>query len=139
MSKSGWNRLKSGIKNAFAVEDESSDNDLKEEALNEEELAIIDKLARKIVSKSLTIPTVMFLESVKPLNVLGANVLAFFQPYVQSFLNWKQYETFQQMLERRGTIEFLVRRIEKFEAEEQAKKKESKTLNSQKSSIPAEE
>ncbi|MCC6962444.1 MAG: hypothetical protein IT585_04250 [candidate division Zixibacteria bacterium] len=82
----------------------------------EEELAILDKAARKVVQWKMTVPAIMTLESVKPLNFIGSQAMVFFEPIVQSVFSIKDYETFRTMLERRETLELLLLRIEAFDA-----------------------
>jgi len=53
-------------------------------------------------------------------------MMAFFEPFVQTLISWKDYEEFRKMMEQRGTIELLLQRIEKFEAEAEKKEKEQK-------------
>ena len=84
--------------------------------LPEEEEAVLEKLARKTVEKGMTIPAIMLLESVKPLNFIGSQVMVFFEPMVQSVFNFKDYDTLRTALEKRETIEILILRIEEYDA-----------------------
>jgi hypothetical protein len=87
---------------------------------------ILDKIARKVVLWKMSVPAILFLESVKPLNYIGSQMMAFFEPFVQTLFSWKDYEEFRKMMEERGTIELLLVRIEEFEAEAEKKEKEEK-------------
>ena len=78
------------------------------EPLPEEESAVLDKLARKVVEKGMTVPAILFLESVKPLNFIGSQAMVFFEPIVQTVFNIKDYDTLRQALEKRQTIEILL-------------------------------
>ncbi len=80
--------------------------------LPEEEQAVLDKVAKKVVEKSMTVPAIVFLESVKPLNFVGSQAMVFFEPIVQSLFNLKDYETFRTALEKRQTLEILIQKIE---------------------------
>ncbi|HUV30777.1 MAG TPA: hypothetical protein VMY05_06805 [Acidobacteriota bacterium] len=82
----------------------------------EEEQAVLEKLARKTIEKGMTVPAILFLESVKPLNFIGSQILIFFEPIVQTIFNFKDYNTFRSALEKRESIEFLITRIEAFDA-----------------------
>ncbi len=82
----------------------------------EEERALLDKVAKKVVEWKMAVPAIMTLESVKPLNFIGAQAMIFFEPIVQSLLNLKDYDTFRGMLERRESVEMLLLRIEHFDA-----------------------
>ena len=85
-------------------------------ALPAEEDTVIDKVARKVVDKRMAVPAIVFLESVKPLNFIGSQVMVFFEPIVQALFNFKDYDTFRQALEKRQTIEILLQKIEKYDA-----------------------
>ena len=82
----------------------------------DEEEAVLRKLARKTVEKGMTVPAIVFLESVKPLNFIGSQVLIFFEPIVQTIFNFKDYNAFRSALEKRESIEFIITCIEEFDA-----------------------
>lgn len=63
--------------------------------LPEEEQVVLEKVAKKVVEKSMTVPAIVFLESVKPLNFVGSQAMVFFEPIVQSLFNLKDYDTFR--------------------------------------------
>jgi hypothetical protein len=88
----------------------------KQEPLNEREAAIIEKIAAKVVSLKMTVPAILFLESVKPLNYIGAQALIFFEPFVQTIFNFSEYDTFREMMERRENVERLLLKIEELDA-----------------------
>lgn len=92
-----------------------NDNTAKVE-YTEEERALLDKVAKKVVEWKMAVPAIMTLESVKPLNFIGAQAMIFFEPIVQTLLNLKDYDTFRGMLERRESVEMLLLRIEHFDA-----------------------
>jgi hypothetical protein len=78
---------------------------------DEPERAAVETLAREIVRRRLTVPAVLFLESSRPLNFLGAQLLVFFAPFAQVFFPTEQYEALVRFLERRGSVEYLLERI----------------------------
>ena len=90
---------------------------------NDEEKALLDKLAKKVVHWKMTAPAIMALESVKPLNYIGSQTMVFFEPIIQTIFNLKDYDTIRQMLERRETIEMLLLRIEFLDAIARRKEK----------------
>jgi hypothetical protein len=97
------------FKDAFQIEDESKT------VFSEEETALLNKVADAVVRKRLTTPAVMFLESVRPLNFLGSQVMVFFQPIVSLAVSTKDMELLAQVLERRKSIPLLIEIIEKRE------------------------
>jgi hypothetical protein len=90
---------------------------------SDEEKALLDKLAKKVVHWKMTAPAIMALESVKPLNYIGSQAMVFFEPIIQTIFNLRDYDTIRQMLERRETIEMLLLRIESFDAVARRKEK----------------
>jgi hypothetical protein len=80
--------------------------------LPEEEDAVLEKLAKKVVERGMSVPAIIFLESVKPLNYIGSQAMVFFEPIVQTVFNFKDYDTLRSALEKRHTIEVLLLKIE---------------------------
>jgi hypothetical protein len=84
---------------------------------------ILTKIAQKVVHWKMSVPAILFLESVKPLNYVGSQMMAFFEPMFQAVFSWKDYDEFRMMMEERGTVEMLLQRIEKLDSEAQEKEK----------------
>lgn len=76
---------------------------------------LADQLARRIVRLKLSEAAVLFLESVRPLELLSGQALHFFAPLVSSFGHFSDYETLAGLLEERGGIDMLLRAIEQEE------------------------
>lgn len=100
----GW------LKNAFAIQ--------KPEAvvLTPRQEEILDRLAAKVVEWRMSVPAVLFLESVKPLNYIGSQMLVFFSPIVNGLFTIKDYDDFVALMEERGNVELLLKKIEAKEA-----------------------
>ncbi|MFH2037366.1 MAG: hypothetical protein ABIJ45_13260 [Candidatus Zixiibacteriota bacterium] len=88
----------------------------KRESIPAEEDAVMEKVAKKVVSWRMAVPAILFLESVKPLNYIGAQTMVFFEPIVQTIFNFKDYENFRLAMERRENVENLLLKIEKYDA-----------------------
>ena len=86
------------------------------EPIPAEEDAIMERVALKVVQWRMAVPAILFLESVKPLNYIGAQTMVFFEPIVQSIFNFKDYEIFRATMERRENVEHLLQKIEKYDA-----------------------
>src|SRR5262245_129131 len=80
---------------------------------------LVDRLCREIVARRLTTPALLFLESVSPLGFLTGQALQFFEPCLTAFGGAQACEQFATMLEHRGSIDWLSRRLEEI-AREQA-------------------
>ena len=84
-----------------------------EASLSDEDRAFLDELADGIARRRLTAPALFFLESMKPLNFVGSQTLHFFRPMVQMiWSNPDRYDRLARLLEQRGTIELILRRLE---------------------------
>lgn len=107
------------------LRNQDSDDDKK---LSEHESELLDKVARKVVHWKMSVPAIVALESVKPLNYIGSQAMVFFEPIVQAVFNFREYDTFRIMMERRDTIEILLQRIEHYDAFSVRKEKLYKKL-----------
>ena len=97
-----------------------------EEGPVDEDQELIDKLAGKIVRMRMTVPAIFFLESSKPLAFLGSQLLIFFEPFVQTLFNIRQYQRFAVLMEHHENWERLIRKMEDLEAEYTEKEKKDK-------------
>jgi hypothetical protein len=99
-----WTRFKAGFRHAFAL-------GVKEE-LAPEETAVLEKIADRIRRRGLALPAVVFLESTRPLNMLGSQVMIGLQPFVEIVASTGDYETLAAALEKRVSIDILIRLLE---------------------------
>ena len=97
------------LKHAFAVDPPGPAKPTEEQAL------IVDKLCREIVRRHLATPALLFLETARPLGFLGAQTLHFLGPFAQVATGSDAHRQLALFLERRGSIDFLCRRIEQLE------------------------
>jgi hypothetical protein len=85
----------------------------------------INMLAREIVQRQLTVPAIMFLETVKPLSFLGNQLLIFANPVVSLVVRTQNYYKFVRMIEDRENVEKLTIAIEEENARQiQTRQKE---------------
>jgi len=85
--------------------------------ITERQQELVDMIATKVVKYRMTVPTLLFLESVRPLNFIGSQALLMFQPFLGVLFNPQDLEVFRQFLEKRENMEVLMRAIEQKEAE----------------------
>ncbi len=117
-----WQRVRAELAHAFAVERGTEDE------LNEEELQTLEMLAERVVKMNMAVPAIMFLESVRPLNYLGSQLMLFFRPLLGMAsetvnmatapllgfsLDVRFYNRVQEVLEKRASIEALIVRLER--------------------------
>ena len=99
------------LRHAFAVEDPE------DFAPTEKERTAAEHICREVVRRRMTTPALMLLEMSRPLNYLGAQALHFFSPFASVLVDPGAWETFAGFLERRGSVEYLCREIERLERE----------------------
>jgi len=88
-------------------------------ALAAEDLALLERVAARVVELRLEVPAILTLESVKPLSLVASQAMIFFQPLVQALLRFGDYQRFAALAERREALEALTTLIER-RAEESA-------------------
>jgi hypothetical protein len=98
-----------------------------------EEQELMDRVARLVVRRGLTVPAIMFFETVKPLNWLGSQGMIVAEPFVWAInpllhamfgLKHEDYLKFQRAMEKRHNMENLILTIERFDAEHKIKEDE---------------
>ena len=80
-----------------------------------EQHALLENLAQWIVRRSLTTPAILFLETGKPLNFLGSQLLIALSPFVQAFFKGEKYHKIALILEKDENVELLLQFLEKSE------------------------
>ena len=92
-----------GFKHAFATEGVK---------IEDSDTALIRKIADYVVRRNMSVPAIMFLESVRPLNFVGSQVMVFFKPILSRFFTRDEYDKLAIILERREVIDILIKEIE---------------------------
>jgi hypothetical protein len=85
-----------------------------------EQQAAVDVVCREVARRRLTTPGLIGLEMSRPLNYLGSQFMQFIAPGVWAVVRQQTFANYQhiaEFLERRGSIDYLARRIEHFEQE----------------------
>ena len=83
-----------------------------EAPLSPEDTALLDRLADRLVEMRMETPAILALETGKPMSVIAAQAMVFFEPFVQAVVPVRDYRRWARLLERRDAIETLIRRIE---------------------------
>jgi hypothetical protein len=76
---------------------------------------MVERFARFIVSRNLSSPALLFLESVRPLTVIGSQALHFLNPLASIFLDSVGIESIADFLQRRESVDLLIQSIEDME------------------------
>ena len=77
-----------------------------------EQRALLEKVATWIVRRGLTTPAILFLETGKPLNFLGSQLLIGFSPFIQAIFKGDEYQKFALIIEKDANVELLIELIE---------------------------
>ena len=70
-------------------------------------------LATKIKSKKLNVPSIFFLEMMKPMSFISSQAMIFFGPIFSAFIKPDSYYRAAEIFENRDNVEFLLKEIEK--------------------------
>ena len=84
---------------------------------------IFFKIANTIVKRGVTLPAILFLETMKPLNFIGAQMLVFFGPFLESLIPGEQLYRFTELMEDRKSVDKLLAEIERLEDEKKEREK----------------
>ena len=82
------------------------------EGLTPEDLALLERVADRVVAMRLEVPAILTLESARPVSVLAGQAMVFFEPMVQALFRLTDYRRFAALVERREALEALTRMIE---------------------------
>ena len=99
------------LKKAFAIEKSS-------EPLSAEDEALLDRMATVVVKRGMARPTVLFLESMGPMNFLGSQAMHFMNPILDLVCETRELEQAARLLERRDSLPRLIALIERKEEEQ---------------------
>ena len=99
--------LRAALRHAFAVEPAGPAEPTPEER------AALEPLIAEVRRRGMATPAVLFLEGCAPLNGVGAQALHFLQPFATAILDPVRYATLARYLERRGSVAWLVRELQR--------------------------
>lgn len=111
------------LKHAFAIPPD--------EALPGQEQALLERLADRVARRGLAAPAVFLLQSAKPLNFVGSQLLVFFRPLITMVFPPDQYDRVAELLSRRQCLEVLARMIEERELRRHAQGPERRATRHQ--------
>ncbi len=106
--------LRSKLKHAFAVDAPGALEP------TDAQRPAVEWICNQVAKRSLTLPGLIVLEMTRPLNYLGAQVMHLTSPGVWAIAPkhiYGGYKNFAEFLEKRGSVEYMCRRIEELEAE----------------------
>jgi hypothetical protein len=80
--------------------------------LSGEDLALLDRLAARVVELRMEVPAILTLESLRPMTLIASQAMIFFEPIVQALFRFGDYRRFSTLIERREVVPLLIQRIE---------------------------
>jgi len=83
----------------------------------ERALVLIDKAAHFIAERRLSPAALMTIESLRPLNFIGSQIMYMIMPFAELFFNPRQYQEFAAMMENDEYIKILLERIDEVDTE----------------------
>ena len=103
-TKSRMRRLMDGLRHAFSTASPYG-------PLSDEDRDLLKRLAVWIVKRKMSLPAILFLESVKPLSAISSQAMVFLKPF-NIFFKPEEYSRIAEIMERREGIGVLVETIE---------------------------
>ena len=103
--------MKDSIKHAFALGEKENFTP------NEKQIQVLDRVCREVVKRQLAMPAILLLETFRPLNYIGSQVMHFFQPIISAVLTVDGYTDFTELLEQRGSVDYFCECIREIEVE----------------------
>jgi len=90
-------------------------------SLEKQDLAFLEKIAKRIHDSGFVTPAILFLEMTKPLALLGSHALIFLGPILNVFIQSENYYRTIQVFEEPENIEILLQMIEALETKAKVK------------------
>lgn len=112
MALPGW------LRHAFAADDGPLNP-------TPEQAALVERFAQEVVRRGLVTPALAFLEMSQPLNYVTSQMLTFFGPILSTFSDSRAPAQFAELLEHRGSVDYLCRTIERIAEEVRTKSSKS--------------
>ena len=78
----------------------------------------VDDVARFIIRFGMTVPAIVTLESLRPLNFVGSQFMHLLSPAITAFLSPDSWNALAKLLEERQGIDYLINRLEELDAQE---------------------
>jgi hypothetical protein len=99
-----YRKIRNFLGNAFALD--------KEKDINPDDSSYLDCLAQKIVDRGLATPSIIMLESLSPLNLIGSQIILFLSSILSCVFSTKELEKLAGLLENRKTIQLFCSMLE---------------------------
>ena len=98
--------------------------------------ALLERVARELAERRLATPAMFVLEATLPLSFVASQALIVIEPIVQSILDLKDYERFQQLMEDREKVRTLIDRLEELEEQRGERLRENRRRKRERAEEP---
>ena len=85
-----------------------------------EDLALLERLAQRVVTLRMEVPAILALEGGSPVSLLAGQTMIFFEPLVQALFRLPDYRRYALLVERREALRALAGMIERLADEREA-------------------
>jgi len=99
---------------------------IKKNKLTEEELEIIEKNAKFIVSKGMGTVAILFIDSMAPLSFVGSQLLHIANPVLTLIPYFKDFDKVAAMMEDKDNVDYFLTRVEYYMNLKDKEKEENK-------------
>lgn len=87
------------------------------EISHERAIELIEKISRYIAERRMAAPAIMAIESLRPLNFVGSQVMYFLAPFAEVIFKPKEYEELAALIEKDEYINLMLKRIDELDIE----------------------
>ena len=87
------------------------------EVKQEKAYEIIEKISSFIVSRKMGAAAILVIESLRPLNYIGSQLMYFLAPFAEVIFNPKEYQELAALIENREYVKLLIDRIDEMDEE----------------------
>ena len=93
---------------------------------------LIEKVAKFFAERRLGAPALLFLESVRPLNFIGSQIMYFISPFINVLFSSNEFEEFAAVMSERENVHLLITRIDELDEELNKEQREREAIKRQK-------
>ena len=83
-----------------------------ERPLAPEDLALIERVAERVVELRMEVPALLTLETAVPVSLITGQAMVFFEPFIVALFHLPDYRRFARLVERREALTALTQAIE---------------------------
>ena len=102
------------------------------EVSKERSRELIEKVAIFFAERRMGAPALLFLESMRPLNFIGSQLMYFVAPFANVVFKGNEFEEFAAVMGERENIQLLIQRIDELDEEYHREKREKEALKRKK-------